>query len=410
MSTIWIINHYGGIPRVGIYGRHYQLAARFSEIGHEVVLFSARNHHHKRDENDTQDIIEETVAPGLRMVWIYTMKYHSAMSILRFLNWFIFAFNLLFFRPSSLPRPDIIYYSSLSLIGSISAELISKFYCIPYVYEERDIWPLTLIEVKSLSRFNPLVALLNCIQNRAYRKADLVISTLPGLQDHIRAKNIIEKDFLWLPNGCAEVKAAPIKERERAIIQDLQSAKFSIGYVGSFGKANRIDILLNAAKILQYKSQTEFFLFGSGASLSHHKEFVEKHNLTNVHFFDTVDRSFVLEIYRCVDVCYLGWGNYKMYDFGISANKLAEYMFYGKPVLHSYSGGYDFVKQSRGGITVDAGSAENVAKGVIDLEKLSKDRLEKLGRNSAEFGAKNFDFDMIFNNLNDKFSKNKWIE
>lgn len=409
MSVIWIINQYGGIPRVGIQGRHYQFASRFSKLGHEVTLFSAKYHHHKRYDAASTDVKREKPMPGFEVVWLNSINYKSANSILRFINWFVFAINLLFFRPRDLKKPDLIYYSSLSLIGSIAAEILSKYYRIPYIYEERDIWPLTLVEIKSVSRRNPIVVFLNMIQSRAYRNADLVISPLPGLRNYIRSKKIQENDFLWVPNGCTDVEKNTINLQENNISKLIKRSKFSVGYVGSFGRANRIDVLLRAAQIIQDKSDVQFFLFGSGALIDEHKKFVSDNGLRNVHFLGTVDRSFVPEIYRLVDVCYLGWGDYKMYDFGVSANKLSEYMFHGKPVLHSYSGGYDFVSMSGGGLTVPVCDPKLVADALLKFENLPRSELTNIGLNGMQFATKNFDYDIIFDNLIRKLKEKSWV-
>ena len=409
MSVIWIVNQYGGIPRVGIHSRHYQLARRFADKGHSVFLFSANNHHHKACDGKSRNIERENVQFGFDMVWLFTLQYKSSQSIIRFINWFVFAFSLFFLRPRNIPKPDVIYYSSLSLIGSVAAELISKFYGIPYIYEERDIWPLTLHEIKSVSRYNPIAVFLSLIQRRAYRKADLVISTLPGLQDHIRSKNIVENSFLWLPNGCTELTPIVLSDADQRILKKIKTSKFSVCYVGSLGRANRIDILLEAARILRDQPDVEFFLFGGGVLCEEYKVFVRENGLTNVHFLGPVDRSLVPEIYSKVDVCYLGWGDYKMYNYGVSANKLSEYMFFGKPILHSYSGKFDFVEQSGGGITVPACDPKAVATGVTKLQQLSNANLMKMGQNSSDFAERHFDYDLIFEKLNQTLKNKSWI-
>ena len=181
MAVIWIINQYGGIPRAGIHGRHYQFAKRLSSSGNKVYLICASNHHFLNHKSVLNHNRIETVSENRSVLWLRTINYSNSNSLMRFMNWFVFALRLLFIKTDGeIQKPDIIYYSSLSLIGSISAEMLSKRYGTPYIFEERDIWPMTLTEIKSISHKNPLVLFLQALQIRAYRKADRIVSPIPA--------------------------------------------------------------------------------------------------------------------------------------------------------------------------------------------------------------------------------------
>lgn len=402
MAVIWIINQYGGIPRVGIAGRHYQFAKRLSENGHKVYLICGSSHHHQNKEERRRRKKTEVVAENFSVVWLKTLQYNNSNSPLRFANWFVFALKLFFLGTRKIEAPDIVYYSSLSLVGTLSAEFQSKRFGVPYIFEERDIWPLTLKEIKSVSRHNPFVVFLQMLQDRAYKRADLVVSPIPGVVEHIKQRKIGAQDFLWLPNGCNQPPSKELSDYEHKVLEEIKSCDFSLGYVGSFGNANRLGVLLEAAARLKDISSVEIILIGSGALHEEHKKFVIENGLTNVKIFDKISRSAVFECYKLFDVCYIGWGNYKMYDFGTSANKVSEYMSAGRPILQSYSGQFDIVESSGSGITVDADCPKSVSDGIQKFASMDKAKLEEMGLNALKCADEDFRYDSISKRLMEK--------
>lgn len=396
MAVVWIINQYGGIPSAGISGRHYQFCTRLSKCGHKVYLFSASYHHHLNVRATTCIKPKlERVDKDFFMVWLKTFRYKSSNSFGRFANWLVFAFNMLFGRPKDICKPDIIVYSSLSPIGALSAELLAKLYKVPFVFEVRDLWPLTLQEIKSISRYNPISVALQIIQDRAYRKADLVISSLPGIGDHINSRNIVGKEFLWLPNGSSSPDDTKINAEDFSVLNSLDRDSFTVGYAGSFGHANHIDVLLEASKYLLKRPNIKIVLIGAGALLEDYKQYILDHSLTNVEIYGRMSRNAVLEAYKMFDVCYIGWGDYKMYDYGTSANKMSEYMSAGKPILNRYSGRYDFVKENGCGLSVCSNSAREVADAIIKFDTMTASELETMSENSLKFAKNTFDYDEI---------------
>lgn len=71
------------------------------------------------------------------------------------------------------------------------------------------------------------------------------------------------------------------------------------------------------------------------------------------------------------DVCYIGWQKHKMYELGIAAQKLPEYLYSAKPIIHSYSGNGDFVAQAKAGITIEAENPFAIAKAIDDIYEMT---------------------------------------
>ena len=53
------------------------------------------------------------------------------------------------------------------------------------IFEIRDIWPLTLTEEGGFSKFNPLIFGLGFIEKLGYKYSDIIVGTMPNLEEHV---------------------------------------------------------------------------------------------------------------------------------------------------------------------------------------------------------------------------------
>lgn len=78
-----------------------------------------------------------------------------------------------------------------------------------------------------------------------------------------------------------------------------------------------------------------------------------------------------------MDVLYIGWQNKPIYRFGISPNKLMDYMMAAKPILQSVTACNDLVQEAHCGISVQAEDADAVVNAVKQFMALDKSELTK---------------------------------
>ena len=104
------------------------------------------------------------------------------------------------------------------------------------------------------------------------------------------------------------------------------------------------------------------------------------------------------------DVCYAGLQDLDVHKYGISCNKIYEYMYSGKPILGCYVAGYDPIEESRCGITVAPGQTDAQ---VAALTKLLQDAdlRESMGRRGRLYFDANHDFSSISKLLVEHFDQ-----
>lgn len=384
-KNIWIINQYTGSPYYGMNYRSYYLAKEFVEHGNSVTIFAGSYSHLFSNYPNTQGIFTKENIDNIDYVWVKTPKYKSSKSIGRILNMLVFMVNLFFYNIFKMKKPDVIIISSLSIFPVLNAYIWSKIFKIEFIFEVRDIWPLTLVEVGDFSKKHPLVLLLSLFEKLGYKKAKYVVSVLPNAKRHMRSQGMDENKFIHIPNGVNLEEVQNYQDISKDLQDLIPKNKFIIGYVGTMGIANALEYFLEAANKLKGNDKIHFLLVGKGGEKSKLQNYCSSNKLNNVTFIDPIPKIQVQGMLKLFDICYIGWHNKDIYKYGVSANKIFDYMYSGKPILHSISIQDDIVKNAKCGISINAEDSKKIEEAILQLSLMNKDNLEIMGRNGKEY-------------------------
>jgi glycosyltransferase involved in cell wall biosynthesis len=375
MKTVWLINQFAGFPEVGANQRHFNMTHYWQSKGHKVVLISNSNNHLIAPKNHSKKgLINEN---GVDFYWIKTIK-HSHKSILRFFSMIEFAFRIgsLVFKRKQLGTPNIIILSSVSIFPMLQTLFLKWYFKTDkFIFEVRDLWPLSPILLMGFSKWNPLILYIAWLEKLGYRKAEEIVSLLDGSENYI---NPISKDpskYHCIPNGIPE----SFLDRSTVVPKTMDEVgdKKIYAYIGTFGFANALDPLVDF--LLDQKSlnhRIHFLMIGKGP----HKHEIEKKlsQIPNITFIDQVSRENVRNYLGLVDVAYIGWHKQPLYDYGVSANKYYDYMASGTPILAAHHGINDLVKIHHCGIHVE-NEKEAIRQGVEKFLTLSEEECKIMG-------------------------------
>ena len=375
-KVIWIINQYAGSPKHGMTFRSYFLAKQFVKK-HEVNIFSASFSHVMSNPPEVSKNTTENI-DGITYHWIKVFKYAQSKSISRVISMFLFLFKLFFFPTSKVNKPDVIIVSSISPLPIWKAYLWSKKYNAKLIFEVRDIWPLSLIELGGFSKSHPFVWLLQKTENFAYKISDYVVSVLPFAFDHMKNHGLNIERFCYIPNGI---------EIKDEIIQSSENKVFKVGYAGTIGIANALTYLIEVSNMLKDKD-IEFHLLGSGPEKNNLIKLVKSLNLKKVFFHEPVPKEQVLDFLKQMDALYIGWHNSSLYRFGISPNKIFDYLHASKPIINSSVAKNKIIKDANAGFSVEAEDPKAIAEAIIKLTDMSVKQRKKIGENGREYVEK----------------------
>lgn len=377
-KNVWYISKYAVPLKYGFGSRHFYLAGELNRLGcNTVVIASDSNHLAQFPELDSLYTNERV--DGVDAWWIRTKKYQGTASFARILSWLDFEMKLWLMPKGELPKPDTVIVSSLSLFSVLNGYWLKKRLGCKLVFEVRDIWPLTIVEEGGFSPKNPAVKALGWLEKFGYRTADLIVGTMPNLAEHVRKVSKTKAPCTCVPFGYDpalydEPEALPEGYEEQHIPKD----KFIIGYAGSIGITNALEPLLECAKAMQDHPSVHFLLMGSGDLLETYKEQVA--DLPNISFAPRVNKGQVQGVLRHCDVLYFSVKDSEVWRYGLSLNKLIDYMMAAKPIVASYSGYPSMVNEADCGVFVPANDVEALRAVIEEYAAKPSEELAEMGQ------------------------------
>lgn len=393
-KTIWYVTKYFS-PKTSTSpgGRGWFLMDEMQRAGNHVVVVSS-------DSNNLVDIpvlrgkVTVLDSNGVKIVWLKTMKYSVAKSLRRILSWFHFEWNLFWLDKSKLERPDVVIISSLSLFTIINGLLLRLKYKCLLVFEVRDIWPLTIVEEGGFSDKNMLIKGLLWLERLAYRKADIIVGTMPNLAAHVRAVLGHDRPVYCIPMGVSQEHISDVVELSTEYAERyLSNDKFKVVHAGTIGITNALDVLFAAAEAMQEHSDIEFVIVGDGALK---QSYVNQYgSLPNLVFAPKVPRNMVQAVLAKGDLLYFSVHDSKVWDYGQSLNKVIDYMLAAKPIVASYNGYPSMINESGCGVFVPANDVGAVVSAVLDMKSRSEEERLLMGARGREWLLKNRNYSKL---------------
>ncbi len=384
--NILLINHYAGTPALGMEFRPYYLAREWVRLGHSVLIMAADYSHVRARQPAAGD---ETI-DGIAYRWIATPHYQgNGLGRVRNIWAFLRSLWADATRLASEFAPDVVIASSTYPMDIWVARRIARRAGAKLVYEVHDLWPLSPIELSGMSPRHPFIRIVQAAENAAYRDADLVVSMLPKVHEHMAAHGLDLRKLHIVPNGIApdDWQADPPALRPdiaRLLTQARERGCMVVGYAGSMGLPNALETLLDAASALRGLALC-FVLVGDGHEKERLAQRVADEQLPHVSLFEPIPKAMIPAFLAAIDIAYIGWQRVPIYRFGIAPNKLMDYMMAGVPVLHSVEAGNDPVAEAGCGFTVAPESPEAVVQGLRRLAALSADERRAMGARGRDF-------------------------
>lgn len=391
--NIWIFNQYAHPPDLPGGTRHYDLGQELVRRGHRVVIFATSFHHYLHRETRLQPgekwKIEDV--DGIKFVWLRTPPYWRN-DWRRVRNMVAFMFRawrlgrkLLKLAPD-VGKPDVVIGSSPHLLTPLAAYWVAKHYRAGFVMEVRDLWPQTIIDMGELSENHPITRALQTLERFLYCRAEKIITLLPFAHEYIIACGVPREKIIWIPNG------VDFSRFDQATMPEMSHEGFRVMYLGAHGQANALDVLIQAAKIVQDRGYREirFVLVGDGPEKPRLMALARELGLHNVEFREPVPKSAAPQVLNEANVFLVQLGA-EVYKFGISANKLFDYMAVGRPVISSAEPLNNPAEEAQCGLTIPPRDPEALAEAVIKLFRMPKEEREAMGRRGRAYVEEHHD-------------------
>lgn len=375
---IWWVN-YTALPPTEAGGtRHYSLARELEKRGHDVTIIASSFHYVDRSPIrlvGEEEYRLETVE-GVRFMWLKAPGYQEGR-LARVWSWLVFGWKLWCgVGESELSRPDVIIGSSPYPLAALAAERLARRHNVPFVFEVRDLWPRTLIDLGDHSRFHPFIILLGLIERYLYRNSKQIINLLPGADRYMTNKGADPKQIVWIPNG-VDLTMVPDPEPPR------DDGPFTTVYAGAHGLANGLDVLVDAAQLLEKDGwgprRLRIRLVGSGPEKNRLRFRAVTEGIGILTFDPPVPKWEVYDILAQADAFFIHLRDSPVFRWGISPNKLFDYMVSARPVVFAVGTPSNPVSEADCGVTVPPEDPHALAEAIKQIAGMSSEARWKMG-------------------------------
>ena len=399
--NILYINHYAGSDRHGMEFRPWFMAKRWARDGHRVTI-AASSYSHLRTKNPELNgrKCAEEMLDGVRYFWIAGPAY-SGNGMGRIKNMLSFLSGLYRYGKELVKTgaPDAVIASSTYPLDIYPARHIARKYGAMLVYEVHDLWPLSPIELGGMSPRHPYILLMQAAEDFCYRHSDRVVSLLPNAKEHMVEHGMAPEKFVYVPNGIERADwEKPLGEPP--VYGDVlgkyrEEGYFLIGYAGAHGIANALDSFVEAGEALRGK-KIRLILVGPGPERDRLIRKAKDLDLGGtVEFLRPVGRAQVPELLSQMDALYIGLQRQPLFRFGVSPNKLMDYMMAAKPVIFAIDAPNDMVAEAGCGVSVPPEDSGAIAKAAGTLAALPAEELRKMGLRGREYILQHNEYDVL---------------
>lgn len=385
--------------------RPYYLSKALSSQGHNAHVVTASFHHLQREPyGDTQisSNYENRDIEKVKFSWLKT-PYYEGNGISRIKQMITFGIQAFRFDPvSDLGGnvPDIIIISSAHPFHFFAGLKWARKYRAKLYFEVRDLWPLSLNLLLGMSKFHPFSLLLSAFQKFAILTSDAVISTLDNAQCYLLKKGLERDRFLFLSNGTdlnQPISNTSIISYELSKIRSEYSK--IVMYTGSLGVPNAMDVVVDMFNQLS-DYDIALVIIGSGDQLSNLKNMAGK----NVFFLGPIVKEEIQLALSYSDVCIISWNDTPLYEYGVSPNKIFDYMLARKPIFQIIPTRKNQVSYANCGINTELLPSYILANKLLEFVNQDSIELEQLGDNGYKYLKENCTYDVIAKRLIDYYN------
>jgi glycosyltransferase involved in cell wall biosynthesis len=300
---------------------------------------------------------------GIDVVRVWTFLAPNKGVVLRALDFVSFAMSS--FVAGLFQQADIILATSPQLLTGLSGQMLSIVKRRPWIFEVRDLWPESIIAVGAL-RDGVVVRVLRRLEHALYRGAARIVTLTDPMRISIADTGVPISKIGVVSNGAGQLRfARPDGSRALAAERGL-AGKFIVGYVGTLGMAQGLEVVVRAAEILR-DSDIHFLLVGDGARRMDLEALTAHLGLANVTFIGMVPADIAIDYLMLSDAIVVPLKPSHLLDVSMPS-KIFEAAAVGRPIIlsaHGYSA--DVVNRYGAGAVVEPGNPNALAAAIAAL-------------------------------------------
>jgi len=387
---VWGINYHPEETGIGPYNT--ELCESLARRGHTVTMLTSFPYYpdwRKRPQDRWRLFgLSERAGVTVKRCWHYVPARPSAPKRMVHEASFVAASLL---RGLFTQRPDVFVMISPPLPLGPAAWLLSRLKRRPYLFHVQDMQPDAALRM-GMMREGWLSRSLYALERFSYKHAARATGITHGMLDMFAHKGIPENQRAYFPNWMPQPQdkhPGPPEKTFRAT-HGIPAGTFLAVYSGNLGKKQGLDILLDAARLLQARRTPAagsilLIIAGNGAERAGLEQRIQHQGLDNVRLLPLQPHALYRAMLHEADICLVTQqkGSGALFFPSKLLNILAE----ARPVLTVADAQSELrraVQESGCGQSVDPGRPEALADALEDLAS-RRNELQSMGERGRKW-------------------------
>src|SRR3990172_301931 len=228
--------------------RHHELSRYLVGRGQRVtVIASPVSYLTGAASGDRPETKHEPLDEGVEVQRAYTYAALHRSFVHRVISFISFMLSS-FYAGLRVKNVDVLWGTSPPIFQGLTAWALARLKGAPFLFEVRDLWPAFAVAV-GVMRQPALVYAAEKVERFLYRRADVVVLNSPPFIDYVRERGA--RKVVLVPNGSDTRMFDPQADgadfRQAHNLED----KYVALYAGAHGMSNDLEVLLEAARLLQ---------------------------------------------------------------------------------------------------------------------------------------------------------------
>jgi len=338
---------------------------KWNEKGHEVIVITTVPHYPsgKLRQPYTQNRLYVERDNGLLVYRVPTFLAGAEDAIFkRLIGQIIFTLKSIRLIKLIRKKLDIIIVTSPPLVVGFAGLIMSYKLKTPLVTEIRDLWPESLIEMKKIYKFHPIVIVASLFARYLYKKSKVLVGVTKGITRRLRN---LKENVIWIPNGID-----PDMEINFGVDISMDNRVFKIIYTGLIGYMQELEKVVEAFKLLRNRDDIQLLIVGSGSKKQVIKDLIDKFGLEKqVKLLGEKSREEVIKLIQSSHVGLVTLKNIKLFRDAFPS-KVFDYILCKKPILSTVGGELEeFIKEYGIGIVANSQNVIKITKAINEIQR-----------------------------------------
>lgn len=376
MNILLIHQYY--CPEGGIGNdRTRQFAEYFASMGHTVTVLTTTARFQVSESSGELDIQKGNVRiMACPVPDTHNRNYTDRIRL--FFSFYRFALR----KSSSISKPDIVYACSTPLTAAEAGRIIARRFKVPFVFEIQDVWPDAAYGM-GIIRNLVLKWILDRLTRRLYRDADRLIALSEDMVPLVERLGDFGSKTVVIPNGTDIDLFQPGQEKKEG--------PFRFIYAGAMGRANGLEQLIEAVRILALNGTPAFRILMVGGGNRYSALRRQATGLEDwFEWIPEMPKAQVAVLMQQADAGIVCFAPVRELESN-SANKFFDYLACGLPVVLNYGGWQArLLRTEHCGYSVQAGNPQLFAEMLLTVSQ-NQQYCKEMGENARKLAVSRFD-------------------